>query len=251
MFRAKGREWPVVIVPHCNEGFLPYKTAKNIEEERRLLYVAITRARRDFHLHYVEKYEVSPFLLQAQYLNLLGALRRVATAAGKAPAQWDEGDQRAIATYTEPLNLGNYFGEWAGWQEDQRQAAATSMTGFFRRVADQKLFGRLKLRPNFADLWRRLANGGNAPAAPLASSPSPSSTVTAKGRSTKARAKGAGRSAKTPAWESGMRVRHQTWGAGTVIKVLHSFSPPAVWVRFDELRGPKRFAADTDELRLV
>ena len=45
IFRAKGREWPVVIVPHCNEGFLPYKTADNIEEERRLLYVAITRAR--------------------------------------------------------------------------------------------------------------------------------------------------------------------------------------------------------------
>ena len=48
-----------------------------------------------------------------------------------------------------------------------------------------------------------------------------------------------------------MRVRHATWGVGTVINVLHSFTPAAVWVRFDERRGPKRFSADTDELRLV
>jgi hypothetical protein len=47
-----------------------------------------------------------------------------------------------------------------------------------------------------------------------------------------------------------MRVRHATWGVGTVISVLHTFSPPAVWVRFDERRGPKRFPADTAELRL-
>ncbi|MCB0185833.1 MAG: ATP-dependent helicase, partial [Caldilineaceae bacterium] len=80
IFRAKGREWPVVIVPHVNEGFLPYKTASNIEEERRLLYVAITRARRDLHLHYVEKYEISPFLAQARHTALLGAVQRMVTA---------------------------------------------------------------------------------------------------------------------------------------------------------------------------
>ncbi|MCB0123991.1 MAG: ATP-dependent helicase, partial [Caldilineaceae bacterium] len=254
IFRAKGREWPVVIVPHVNEGFLPYKTASNIEEERRLLYVAITRARRDLHLHYVEKYEISPFLAQARHTALLGAVQRMVTAIRKGPEQWDEEDQRAIATYTEPLNLSSYFTDWAGWQEQDRQQAAGAMTGFFRRVSEQKLFGRLKLRPNFADLWRRLANGESAStlSAPRSTNQSSANTgnkrpaTATTGKSQKRRSAG-----RAVAWESGMRVRHATWGVGTVINVLHSFTPAAVWVRFDERRGPKRFSADTDELRLV
>jgi len=45
---AKGLEWPVVIVAGCNEGLLPSKQAiatGEIEQERRLMYVAMTRAR--------------------------------------------------------------------------------------------------------------------------------------------------------------------------------------------------------------
>jgi len=45
---AKGLEWPYVILAGCNEGILPSKRtvdAGDIEEERRLAYVAITRAR--------------------------------------------------------------------------------------------------------------------------------------------------------------------------------------------------------------
>jgi DNA helicase-2/ATP-dependent DNA helicase PcrA len=45
---AKGLEWPYVILAGCNEGILPSKRAVDagdIEEERRLAYVAITRAR--------------------------------------------------------------------------------------------------------------------------------------------------------------------------------------------------------------
>jgi DNA helicase-2/ATP-dependent DNA helicase PcrA len=44
---SKGLEFPVVIVAGCNEGILPSQQAINsgeIEEERRLMYVAMTRA---------------------------------------------------------------------------------------------------------------------------------------------------------------------------------------------------------------
>jgi hypothetical protein len=45
---AKGLEWENVIIAGCNEGLIPSKkaiAAGNLEDERRLMYVAITRAR--------------------------------------------------------------------------------------------------------------------------------------------------------------------------------------------------------------
>jgi superfamily I DNA/RNA helicase len=42
--KAKGREWPRVIVCGLNDGVVPSRKAESIEEERRLLYVAMTRA---------------------------------------------------------------------------------------------------------------------------------------------------------------------------------------------------------------
>lgn len=54
--RAKGLEWPVVIVPGLVEKYLPYTqrekeiTPSIIESERRLLYVAMTRSIKELHL---------------------------------------------------------------------------------------------------------------------------------------------------------------------------------------------------------
>ena len=42
--QAKGQEWDIVIVPRMNEGYLPANS--NVEEERRLAYVAATRAKK-------------------------------------------------------------------------------------------------------------------------------------------------------------------------------------------------------------
>lgn len=43
--RSKGNEWAVVFVCGVAEGLLPHKKSEDIEEERRLLYVACTRAK--------------------------------------------------------------------------------------------------------------------------------------------------------------------------------------------------------------
>lgn len=54
---AKGLEWDVVYLMGANEGYLPIsyaKTEAEIQEERRLLYVAITRARKELSISYVE-----------------------------------------------------------------------------------------------------------------------------------------------------------------------------------------------------
>lgn len=43
--RVKGREWPHVAVFGVTDGILPHRLATDIEEERRILHVAITRGR--------------------------------------------------------------------------------------------------------------------------------------------------------------------------------------------------------------
>ncbi|EHL03101.1 putative ATP-dependent DNA helicase srs2 [Glarea lozoyensis 74030] len=42
---AKGLEWPVVFIPAAYEGSIPHSRADDVDEERRLLYVAMTRAK--------------------------------------------------------------------------------------------------------------------------------------------------------------------------------------------------------------
>lgn len=41
---AKGLEWPVVFIPSASEGTIPHSRAEDTDEERRLLYVGMTRA---------------------------------------------------------------------------------------------------------------------------------------------------------------------------------------------------------------
>jgi superfamily I DNA/RNA helicase/intein/homing endonuclease len=52
---SKGLEWPNVWVSGCNENILPHAKG-DPEEERRLMYVAITRARDSLVLSYVSKF---------------------------------------------------------------------------------------------------------------------------------------------------------------------------------------------------
>jgi DNA helicase II / ATP-dependent DNA helicase PcrA len=54
LHRAKGLEFDTVFLPRVDEGELPYKRA-DVDEERRLLYVGITRARRHLVLSWVGK----------------------------------------------------------------------------------------------------------------------------------------------------------------------------------------------------
>lgn len=49
---AKGLEWPVVYIPSAYEGCIPHSRAEDVNEERRLLYVAMTRAQALLYISY-------------------------------------------------------------------------------------------------------------------------------------------------------------------------------------------------------
>ncbi|WP_026836003.1 ATP-dependent helicase [Eubacterium xylanophilum] len=58
MHASKGLEFDVVFLPDINEGVVPSSkstTEESEEEERRLMYVAMTRARKNLHISYVTK----------------------------------------------------------------------------------------------------------------------------------------------------------------------------------------------------
>ena len=51
---VKGLEFDAVAVVGCEQGHLPHKRAPNMQEERRLMFVAITRAREEVHITHAE-----------------------------------------------------------------------------------------------------------------------------------------------------------------------------------------------------
>ncbi len=89
---AKGLEWDAVFLIGCSEGLLPISVAEGpdrVEEERRLLYVGLTRARREVRLSWAASRarggrasrRVSRFLQPAA--DLLG-LQQAGTPTGRA-----------------------------------------------------------------------------------------------------------------------------------------------------------------------
>jgi DNA helicase-2/ATP-dependent DNA helicase PcrA len=70
---AKGLEWPLVFIVGVNEGYLPIsyaKTALAIQEEKRLLYVGITRAMRELRLSYAS-FDSSRDRTPSRFISLL------------------------------------------------------------------------------------------------------------------------------------------------------------------------------------
>ncbi len=63
MHASKGLEFPCVFLPDLNEGIIPSRksiTPEEIEEERRMLYVAMTRAKDELHLSYIRGTKENP-----------------------------------------------------------------------------------------------------------------------------------------------------------------------------------------------
>jgi DNA helicase II / ATP-dependent DNA helicase PcrA len=83
--RAKGLQWPTVIVLGLSEGLMPIASAQTdaaVEEERRLLYVALTRSEEE---------------LWCSWFEQNGEAAAAGRSAARAPSPWLQPIERAIA----------------------------------------------------------------------------------------------------------------------------------------------------------
>ena len=69
--KSKGLEFPVVFIAGCSEGLLPHSKATDIQDEKRLLYVGITRAMDKLYLTSNLFYN-SRDLMTSSFIDLLG-----------------------------------------------------------------------------------------------------------------------------------------------------------------------------------
>jgi ATP-dependent DNA helicase Rep len=76
---AKGLEFPHVFVVGLEEGLLPHRESianGNVDEERRLFYVGITRAERSVHLSFCRKRKRAGDTIECQPSRFLGELAK-------------------------------------------------------------------------------------------------------------------------------------------------------------------------------
>jgi ATP-dependent DNA helicase Rep len=78
---SKGLEWPHVMLAGVNEGLLPFSseaepiTAQRLEEERRLMYVGVTRARHTLTLSTLKRRKRGRETLPAQPSRFIVEMR--------------------------------------------------------------------------------------------------------------------------------------------------------------------------------
>lgn len=85
MHACKGLEYPYVFLPDCNEGKVPHKRAvtdQEVEEERRMFYVAMTRAMERLEILYIQD-KLAKKLQPSRFLPIERKTGRMRTGGNK------------------------------------------------------------------------------------------------------------------------------------------------------------------------
>jgi DNA helicase II / ATP-dependent DNA helicase PcrA len=117
LHNAKGLEYPVVFMIGCEEGVFPHSRALDeggLEEERRLMYVGVTRAMRDLYLTYARRRSVfgaQNYGLRSRFLDEIpreltdGEDEPVLRAGAQRPMSWSA--TRAETTAQPSFRMGD------------------------------------------------------------------------------------------------------------------------------------------------
>ena len=90
---AKGLEFPHVFLVGLEEGLLPHRESianGNVDEERRLMYVGVTRAQRSLHLSFCRRRKRAGELVECQPSRFLGELAQEDLRWAGGPVSADE-----------------------------------------------------------------------------------------------------------------------------------------------------------------
>jgi len=105
---AKGLEFPHVFVVGLEEGILPHResiTLGNVEEERRLMYVGVTRAQRSLHLSFAKKLKRAGEWMECQPSRFLAELSQEDLRWAGAALSEDEAKQEKASGAERLKNL--------------------------------------------------------------------------------------------------------------------------------------------------
>lgn len=151
IFRAKGLEWPLVFIPDCNQGTLPYSGSENLEEERRLFYVALTRSSQHTYLYALSSLPLSPFLVEANHLQVLGAVERVGEALALKAHELSTAQTLALAQGAHKLGLERFLYDW--WNSGEAQSIAAKVLRLFAHAQRKGYSEALGLTHEARSVW--------------------------------------------------------------------------------------------------
>lgn len=247
--RAKGLEWPVVLIPHCNNGYLPAQHADDWEEECRLLYVAITRAQRHLRLYALEggKHQPSPFLQHAQAEAVLQHAEAIGAVLATSPERWTAAQALRLTICPREFGQARFFRLWWDAPHMARHQIARRVLEFIAAVTRRRALDRLGIEAADRAFWAELA--GSPLPAPGAAFPGLEHLCTAPVPPGVA----AAQPERTPAaYKVGDRVAHTAFGAGVVVAIeAHGVGRAAEWyvtVQFPQ-RGRVKLLSSIAPLR--
>jgi len=154
--RSKGLEWPVVFLPNLAEGHMPClnsreaEPARALESERRLLYVALTRAQKQLFITLPDTVSdpasssVSRFVAEMRIAASCAVGRALDTGASRVVLDQPIGDvlQRYLTTIGSPLQIEvneSAPSPPADWQAGQRVRHAILGSGEIQLRDDRRL----------------------------------------------------------------------------------------------------------------
>lgn len=210
--QSKGLEWKLVIVPHCNNGFIPFGenlSQAELEEERRLMYVAMTRSKQELHLHVLKQQPTSQFLYEAQAEAILKKTAQLQQALQQESSTWQASDVVNFLKLVKALRVERYFRQWWNGEPQRKTAIASTIQQFLMAAQQQQALKSLGLENHPLEIWQAIAPAQQAPTVDF---PGLAALVEA----TQSRPSGPNLFGKL---RSGDRVKHGKFGQGVVVEV--------------------------------